>query len=500
MSNPQSYHDAISTFHSAIDCEQAGNNREAYKKYSNGLALIGNILKEDVDVISKPVVNVHKHLLEFAKKSTDRLLHILENSGSDFENSLSDKDNSRLSAYAELSKTLPEIITGKPAMPLNFSEVEGYTSPLSFLEAENKRTVKVYEKRMGSLINESEKASLHLELERRLAENEALARRRHDEWEKQRELLAAECNLLAQQKFDIQNKIRNGHVNDADITKQNLYAASLQFNKEHNWANELSKKIENSSNDEKFLKKTLTYLLQHASYPLACMLRKTQEKVLHKLTKLVTKPPPNNEEEKLVLEEHFKNIAQDIKEDLFILLNVIQALWELLGNEHNQNLIIDVLHHLYFPSVKPYLIRLLRVILRKEEEKLLQAMQGNSALTMHYPTQLNPIIGKLHQLSMMHSPTTMLILLVDTLKSFISINSYMDPNQNLPSLSISIDDLMPKLIHLILVSNMSTLPVEIKFVENFMPAKKALGEEGYAVTLFQSVLSYIYEEYSSVQA
>lgn len=78
-------------------------------------------------------------------------------------------------------------------------EVEGYTSPLSYLEEENKRTVRRYESRIGSLMNEAEKASLHLELERRLAENEALAKRRHDEWEKQRQLLAAECNLLAQQ-------------------------------------------------------------------------------------------------------------------------------------------------------------------------------------------------------------------------------------------------------------------------------------------------------------
>lgn len=59
---------------------------------------------------------------------------------------------------------------------------------------------------------------------------------------------------------------------------------------------------------------------------------------------------------------------------------------------------------------------------------------------------------------------------------------------------MSIDDLMPKLIHLILISNMTILPAEITFVENFMPAKKALGEEGYAVTLFQSVLGYIYND------
>lgn len=57
---------------------------------------------------------------------------------------------------------------------------------------------------------------------------------------------------------------------------------------------------------------------------------------------------------------------------------------------------------------------------------------------------------------------------------------------------------MPKLIELILLSNMSTVTAEISFVENFMPARKALGEEGYAVTLFQSVLSYIFVNSNSL--
>lgn len=75
-----------------------------------------------------------------------------------------------------------------------------------------------------------------------------------------------------------------------------------------------------------------------------------------------------------------------------------------------------------------------RIILRKQEEKLIKAMHKNNTAVIQYPTQLNPIISKLHQLSMMHSPTTMMILLVDTLKSFISINSHIDSNQHLPSL------------------------------------------------------------------
>lgn len=70
---------------------------------------------------------------------------------------------------------------------------------MSFLEEENKRTITRYERRIKSIMNTAEKASLQLELGRRLAENEALAKKRHEEWEKQRKILAAECSLLAQQ-------------------------------------------------------------------------------------------------------------------------------------------------------------------------------------------------------------------------------------------------------------------------------------------------------------
>lgn len=52
----------------------------------------------------------------------------------------------------------------------------------------------------------------------------------------------------------MEHKMKTGHLNEADITKQNLYAACLQFEKEHQWAQELGKKIETNSNDEVFLR------------------------------------------------------------------------------------------------------------------------------------------------------------------------------------------------------------------------------------------------------
>lgn len=55
-------------------------------------------------------------------------------------------------------------------------------------------------------------------------------------------------------KFYIQEKIKTGIVNDTDFTKQNLYAACLQYHKEHPWAQEASCKIYAQIDDANFVK------------------------------------------------------------------------------------------------------------------------------------------------------------------------------------------------------------------------------------------------------
>jgi len=138
--------------------------QEAYKKYVEGLALVSTILKDEVNSLHQPnIVNMHKHMLEFAKRSTDRLLMIHHKLGikcfvihgctleckfthSDrylyeyifFQdpkygtNGHSDIDSfeviERPSAYQILSDTLPEIRTNTPAVPINFSGEEEWCS------------------------------------------------------------------------------------------------------------------------------------------------------------------------------------------------------------------------------------------------------------------------------------------------------------------------------------------------------------------------------------
>lgn len=69
----------------------------------------------------------------------------------------------------------------------------------SAAEEDNKRIIRMYERRIESLIDSSAKANLQLELQRRLAENDALAKRRYELWEKQRQALAQECHRIAEE-------------------------------------------------------------------------------------------------------------------------------------------------------------------------------------------------------------------------------------------------------------------------------------------------------------
>lgn len=485
MARFNNYQSVLSTFHSAIDCEQANKNKEAYEKYAEGLSLISVALREDANLLPEThVVNMHTHLLEFAKRSTDRLLIILEKLGKGkggIKDNKSDEQVDQESSYKKLSNTLPEIVTDKPLVNINFpDEVPDSCSPLAVIEEQKQRIIRCYENRIESLMNSQAKANLRLELERRLAENDFLSKKRHEQWERQRKELSEECQRIAQEKFYIQEKIKTGVVNDTDFTKQILYAACLQYHKEHPWAQEASCKIHVQIDDPYAIKKIISFILQHKSHPLACMLRQVQQKVLSKLSKLHLNQASFTKNEQTILQNQFKNISQDIKEDLFILTTVIQALWEPLTSESNQQIIIDVLHYLYFPSVKPYLIQLLRIVLKDQEEELTKCASEYTQRVTSYLPALNGIISKLHQLPVMHSPTAMMAFLVAVLRSFIDVSNDKKSGGDTTSLAMGIEDLMPKLIQLILISNMSTLPAEITFVENFMPAKKALGEEGYA--------------------
>lgn len=78
-------------------------------------------------------------------------------------------------------------------------EIPGVYSPQLYIEEDNERLTRLYENRLTSLMNPAMKANLKLELERRLAENNALANKRFEDWEKRRKIIAEECQRIAEE-------------------------------------------------------------------------------------------------------------------------------------------------------------------------------------------------------------------------------------------------------------------------------------------------------------
>lgn len=57
-------------------------------------------------------------------------------------------------------------------------------------------------------------------------------------------------------KFYITEKVKSGTVKETDYTKQNLYAACLQYHKEHKWAQDSSYKLLENISDENYVRFT----------------------------------------------------------------------------------------------------------------------------------------------------------------------------------------------------------------------------------------------------
>jgi len=50
------------------------------------------------------------------------------------------------------------------------------------------------------------------------------------------------------------------------------------------------------------------------------------------------------------------------------------------------------------------------------------------------------------------------------------------------------DDLLPRLMTVIISCGLPSLLAETMYMENFMPTDRALGESGYSLTVLQSVV------------
>uniref|UniRef100_T1I0D4 VPS9 domain-containing protein n=1 Tax=Rhodnius prolixus TaxID=13249 RepID=T1I0D4_RHOPR len=445
----------VRNLHSAIDSEML-NDDNAYCYYIKSLALVSDVLKTDVN---NPTLS-HKdkwNLIEFAKQSVERLVFIVKK-GQNSSDNIVTRDET------------------PSAPPENLVNEQSFIT-LCQNSCEDEMIMSRYQKRLGMATSAMEKQNLELELARQLVEKAAITRNR---------LMQATAWAMqtAHKKFKIQEKLQNGKLVESDFKKQQLYALSLQFNQSNSWLNQLASDLALYPNHEKIVRELLDNILTDNSQPVKATINHMQEKVNTILNKSLSNPDADPKEHALIFEE----VSNTIKDDINIIQDVVKALFEPLNSEKNVSITSEVVHHVYFAPLKQNIITLIRYSLKDIEKQLVNRIKEGfeEGINFRLTECCKEAITKLHYLTTLHNPYDMLDCTVHIIKLLAATKF-----EQKHCTSVGADDLLPRLCQVVVSSSLPSICAEATFMETFMPAARALGEDGYAVTMLQSAIAHL---------
>lgn len=525
----------VASFRNAIDCEQNNNDIEAYRKYLDGVALVAAALLQDADSTwvageSHLSEKERKSLLGFAKQSVDRLIFLLDKQDESRDiffgptsSMLLEKPNADLGNVS--SPVTQNVLRKSPQPPVAHSilpippveeQEVNEVSPIEHMRKENQLLMTRYATRLRSATTKVQRHNLQLELERRLMENSTIAQQQQEAWEKSKSKLTAWCLQMAEEKFKIKEKIQCGSITEADFKKQRLFAAALQYEEEHSWLNKLKQELLLFPEDEEKQRDIVAHILNEKLHPLGNLMGQMQHVILNKINPLIwsninernggrggvedlnyirLQPRAQEamnqdvlaQEERKAFQRHFNNIADDMKQDVKLLETLMGSLYEPLATDAGGNILLELLHELYFPPLKPALISLIRLGVSDVEEDLKERMAAQRANPE--PCDMDEEILRsschaLHRVTGLGSPCQML----DSLTALMKCLAVPEDAQ---TKSIGADDLLPRLMSVVLSTGMPTLLAEAIYMENFMPVSRALGEAGYCLTVLQSVMTCV---------
>ncbi|XP_014271596.1 uncharacterized protein [Halyomorpha halys] len=452
--------DIIRGLNSAIDSEKSDDDNKAYCFYIESLSLIAEVLKKDsVSEDSSLTLRDKWNLIEFAKQSLSRVSILLRKEGPIPDGRVI--DNSPLSPSAPADSNFQ--INSSPVSPLRDCDLS--EEPIMMAR---------YQRRIELAASALEKQNIELEMARQFVEKAAISRNR---------LVRATAWAMhhAHKKFQIQEKLHGGRLRESDLRKQQLYAVSLQFGEGNVWLTQLHQDLALYPNHEKIARELLDNVLTDSSHPIKATIDSMQDKVNSMITNAMINEKCESQP------QLFDAICKVIQEDIGVVHDVLKALFEPLKTERNSIITSEAIHHVYFSQVKPALISLIRMIHKDVVEGLKTRIEDEyEESKADLPEECKEAVTKLHYLTTLHNPYDMLDCTVHIIK--LLATSKFDKGH---CTSIGADDLLPKLCQVLISSCLPTVCAEAYFMEAFMPSEKALGEEGYAVTMLQSAIAHL---------
>lgn len=525
-----------------------GDHQEAFVQYLNGINSLISYLKNETNIQSIGTTEIDSQLtngVNTLRHCVDRL-HELCSPEKLTQNLRDSKDSKDDTNQLNQNKTI-QIPQNEPTFLSNFSPVTSPTtsssSSLAKAYKENTLLNKVFNHRLKTIKDPLKRATLQLELQRRLTENIQLAKARdfekyHQEHLRERKALEEAAKKLLEQQHLLNNKITESN---SLLNRQNLYAKILQY--EESLDSQVDKfRCKTINPDLKEINDITSSILCHQQHPLCKWMKKFHYQMQNHIEPLLShyiKHRLIREEHNLLdpddllfnyednlseniqfkidkleieaLERHFNNIAQDISsvhETITLLLTLImfdnkqyysQSNIDLLQHQH------FVLHtissdYLYQP-IWSLINNLFRIVYWRHEHDMKTAMQEtiifHELQSSEWPSvdpqtidEASRVLKSIIPLQTPYAKLKTMVRMMQKLCTEIKSNQLGLRSNSNDSL-VGADELVPVLCLVVLKTSSPQLISECYAIEQLVDSKYLLGEEGYCLSSIQTALKFI---------
>ncbi|CAB4008105.1 Hypothetical predicted protein [Paramuricea clavata] len=220
-----------------------------------------------------------------------------------------------------------------------------------------------------------------------------------------------------------------------------------------------------------------------------------------------------SEEKELEYKKILENIVKNVESSLEIVHSLFLLVYEEFSSAAGQDLCLATVEFTFFRPLWPLLLNLYRIVNYRKEERLVKIFAENISCTpkcLNVPDRLclyeqisegetpapyQSVVDELQSLTKFGSPLEKLECIVRTNRFIVEcVEDYYESKgkpRNSPETVIGCDDLLPILSYVIIRSQLPQLVSECNAMEDFISADYLMGEEGYSLTTFQTVLAYL---------
>lgn len=505
----------------AQEADAVGDFNRAYDNYLKGVNILSGILLAKGAPNNAEIASEVKQAVSMLRKGSERLDELVAKRAAQphlQSNHLLAKSTSVVAPIATLQR---QFGTSNQLTPPVVSAI------IQKASRDNALLAKIYEARISRCADARSKATLQMELQRRMSENMVLARKKEAEeavirQRNERDALETAARKLLNASIDGRiDSLKEVDSGETQFNPQILYARVLQYEAQ-NQAQSIATPSQLSAH--------VDAVFRNARHPLSRWLIKFQHNLVDKvdplLAKYLTKVSEKESsdlihdftestEEELrslcenrvitqleaeALERHLEIITSDLKMALELLMQMFSMeVSAHLSESDHETLALQICDHIYTPiwnrvyalfsivyspAENAFRAGAQSMLINKSSDELHDELSagfsGDNVLTHFFPRDE---AENLRGIATLINPYRKLKLLTRFVKELC--------NKVTTQEQIGADQLIPMLVLVLLNCGMSKIVIDCEAIEQLAPGRDLLGQEGYCLSSFSTSIKYI---------